>query len=341
MKTAEIRVLLWSGACAAAFVFANGALAPVMAQSASHVAVTDLPLAPPSVIATNQTGSLDALVTAFSVPFHELAAGASAGRGPAPGESWVIADLEMSLLCVAAGEFMMGSDIDLNLGQENYGPENPAHKVRFSKPYWVGKTEVTQRQWKTIMGNNPSKYRGEDLPVEMVNWQDCVDFAEKLTQRERAAGRLPAGYVYRLPTEAEWEYAARGGAKSKGYEYAGSDTMKDVGWQLSLPYSMALEGPHPVAQKKPNELGLYDMSGNVSEWVHDSFTSDYYEKSPELDPQGPAPWSGIRLLRGGSWSHMYKCRTRERHGGYMPETKTGQWGLRIVLAPVLSDTSEP
>jgi len=208
---------------------------------------------------------------------------------PAAGQNLVVADLGMEMVYVEPGSFQMGS----NSGDSD---EKPVHAVRISRAFWMDKYEVTQSQYEAITGRNPSSFKGLNLPVDSVSWNDAVAFCRTLTDRERKAGRLPQGYVYRLPTEAEWEYAARGGSKSRGFEYAGSGSLDEVAWHSGNSGSKT----HPVGQKNANELGLYDMSGNVWEWCHDSYDEGYYAKSPSSDPTG-ASSGGLRVLRGGSW----------------------------------------
>jgi len=163
--------------------------------------------------------------------------------------------------------------------------------------------------------------------VETVSWDDAVAFCQRLTERERQAGRLPAGCVYRLPTEAEWEYAARGGNKSRGFAYSGSNTRDDVAWNVSNSDNRT----HPVGGQKANELGLCDMSGNVWEWCHDSYDKGYYAKSPSSDPTG-ASSSGLRVRRGGSGiSHPWFCRVTIRNG-YSPDNRRDDDGFRVVAS---------
>jgi formylglycine-generating enzyme required for sulfatase activity len=168
--------------------------------------------------------------------------------------------------------------------------------------------------------------------VEQVSWNDCVEFCRKLTERERAAGRLPAGYVYRLPTEAEWEYAARGGDKSQGYKYSGSNDLDEVGW-----YKDNSDGKtRLVGQKKPNELGLYDMSGNVYEWCHDGY--DAHPSGSVTDPQGASDGS-LRVLRSSSWfndAFTLACRTKGSLSG-----NSDIVGFRVSLAPPVQSASSP
>ena len=167
-------------------------------------------------------------------------------------------DVKLKMVKVEKGSFQMGSN-------DGNSYEKPVHKVTLTKDFWIGETEVTQSQYKTVMGKNPSSFKkGGNYPVECVSWYDAMAFCRKLTELERSAGRLPKGYEYTLPTEAQWEYAARGG-KSKGYEYSGSDDLGEVGWS----WDNSNGATHSVRQKKPNELGLYDMSGNVYEWCRD------------------------------------------------------------------------
>jgi formylglycine-generating enzyme required for sulfatase activity len=228
--------------------------------------------------------------------------------------------LDIDLLPVPAGRFQMGSDS----GESN---EKPVHEVQISRPYWMGKTEVTQRQWQAIMGNNPSEFKGDNLPVENVSWTDAVSFCTKLTEREQDADRLPECYVYRLPTEAEWEYAARGGDKSKGYEYSGSSTLADVAWYTDN----SGRTTHPVGQKKPNEIGLHDMSGNVWEWCLDWYGD--YPAAESVDPFGPATGTD-QVDRGGSWvSPSRDCRSTNRDWN-APAGRDCGLGFRVVLAPV-------
>ncbi len=185
------------------------------------------------------------------------------------------------------------------------------------------------------MGNNPSRFKGDNLPVERVSWYDAVEFCNRLSRKE---GLTPEYTIsgkdvtwnrsadgYRLPTEVEWEYAARGGNKSRGYRFSGSDDPKEVAWYSAN----SGEKTHPVGQKKPNELGIYDMSGNVWEWVWDWYDSDHYSSSPASDPTGPYTGS-LRVLRGGSWrSDARDLRSANRSSGG-PSVSLINLGFRIV-----------
>jgi formylglycine-generating enzyme required for sulfatase activity len=183
----------------------------------------------------------------------------------------------------------------------------------------MGETQVTQALWQAVMGKNPSKFKGNDqCPVEQVLWNECQNFIAELNRI--------TGEHFRLPTEAEWEFAARGGNESKGCRYAGSNDFDEVAWYDGNSNSQT----HQVATKQPNELGLYDMSGNVWEWCADWFGKDYYQTSPEVDPQGPDLGHG-RVLRGGSWGDIAGgCRLSTRDG-VDPECGDNLFGLRLSL----------
>jgi formylglycine-generating enzyme required for sulfatase activity len=242
----------------------------------------------------------------------------------APKQNRIIPDLGIKCIYVEAGAFRMGS------AESGPNDEKPVHQVKISRGYWMGIYEITQAQWRALMGTEPSKFKGDELPVEMVSWHEAAEFCRKLTDRERKEGRLPDGYVYRLPTEAEWEYAARGGTKSQGFEYPGSNDPEDVAWH----YPGSSDETHPVGTKRPNELGLYDMSGNVWEWCLDWYAPDYYAKAPETDPinnnHGDKTY---RVCRGGSWGlYPTHCRSANRGGG-TPAGKFYSYGFRVVLAP--------
>ena len=195
-----------------------------------------------------------------------------------------------------------------------------SRNLTLTKDYYMGETQVTQALWQAVMGENPSWFPGNDQrPVECVSWNDCQDFIEKLNRI--------TGEHFRLPTEAEWEFAARGGNESKGCRYAGSNDLDEVAWYDE---DWDKGSTHPVAGKQPNELGLYDMSGNVYEWCADWYEEDYYQTSPEVDPQGPVSVP-FRVLRGGSWDgDAWLCRLSHRdwndpvNGGY-------GCGLRLSL----------
>lgn len=186
-----------------------------------------------------------------------------------------------------------------------------------SGSFYLCKYEVTQRLWREVMGDNPSEMQGDDLPVEDVNWNDCQTFIAKLNEL--------TGKHFRLPTEAEWEYACRGGKNSKGYKYSGSDNLDEVAW-----YDENSDGKtHPVGQKQPNELGLYDMSGNVWEWCSDWYGS--YSSSSQTNPTGLTSGS-MRVLRGGGWSYdAGSCRVSCR-GGIDAYFRDNCYGFRLALS---------
>ena len=215
---------------------------------------------------------------------------------------------------VEAGSFYMGATSEM---QNPYSDEKPDHRVTLTNNYYVGKYEVTQALWQAVMGSNPSNFKGDALPVEQVSWNDCQDFISKLN-------RL-TGKNFRLPTEAEWEYAARGGKKSRGYQFSGSITLGDVAWYKENSGSKT----HVVGTKQPNELGIYDMAGNVWEWCQDWY--DQYSESSQNNPTGAA--SGAeRVCRGGAWGSLaVSCRSSERDR-CSPTYSCDNLGLRLILS---------
>jgi len=208
------------------------------------------------------------------------------------------------MVYVEGGTFQMGS-------KKGDSDEKPIHTVTVSS-FYMDKTEVTQAQYRKVMGKNSSYFSGcDDCPVENVNWHDANEYAKRVGKR--------------LPTEAEWEYAARGGNKANGYQYAGSNNIREVAWYSKNSGSQT----HPVGQKQPNELGLYDMSGNVWEWCSDWYDDDYYSNSPQNNPQGPN--SGTRrVLRGGGWyDDDSSCRVANR-SRLNPVSRFDSLGFRLV-----------
>ena len=222
-------------------------------------------------------------------------------------------DLNPQMIYVQGGSFVMGSNND---GDD----AKPLHRVTLSN-FYIGKYEVSQAQWIAVMGNNPSSFQDcDNCPVEQVSWYDVQDFIQKLNQK--------TGKNYRLPTEAEWEYAARGGNKGNGYPYSGSSDINSVGW-----YSDNSNGKtEPVGEKQANELGIYDMTGNVWEWCSDWYSDSYYKKSPAVNPQGPPSGPG-RLRRGGGRGDAARaCRVAYRVLS-APGFRSSSIGFRLVLAP--------
>jgi len=221
---------------------------------------------------------------------------------------------------VEGGTFQMGATSEQ---KDPYVLEKPVHRVTLSD-YYIGETEVTQGLWEAVMGSNPSNFKGNDLPVEMVSWDDCQKFIKKLN---RLTGRR-----FRLPTEAEWEFAARGGNKSRGYQYSGSDNIAEVAWYTSTTND---KGTKNVKTKQSNELGLYDMSGNVWEWCQDRYGWRHeryggYSSSAQTNPQGPSSGS-YRVVRGGGWRIDARlCRVSYR-AYYTPDFRYFILGLRLAL----------
>ena len=232
-----------------------------------------------------------------------------------------VGNVQFRMMPVAGGKFMMGADEK----QASWAAadEKPLHEVALSD-YYIGQYPVTQGLWRAVTGRNPSNNKaGDDYPVEYVSWDDCQGFIKKLNDR--------TGLAFRLPREAEWEYAARGGWQSRGFIYSGSDNADDVAWHEGNSSLGFWKGrrTHPVGQKKPNELGLYDMSGNVWEWCQDWYGE--YTAETQTDPAGPA--SGrYRVLRGGSyWCGARHCRVSFRIDGD-PGYRYDDFGLRLVLS---------
>lgn len=222
--------------------------------------------------------------------------------------------VRFKMIYVEGGSFMMGAADD---DSEAYDDEKPRHKVTLDG-YYMAETQVTQALWEAVMGSNPSEFKGANRPVECVTWNDCQEFLKKLNAL--------TGQQFCLPTEAQWEYAARGGKRSKGYKYAGGNNLDSVAWWDENPNDETQD----VKQKQPNELGLYDMTGNVWERCNDWFDKNYYANSSEHNPQGPGSGDG-RVLRGGCWYNGARiCRLSCRSYGGLDGWGLGQ-GLRLAL----------
>ena len=239
----------------------------------------------------------------------------------------------LKMIKVKAGRFQMGSPGN-ELGRWD---DETQHRVTLTKDFWLGATQVTQGQWKAVMGNNPSCFqKGDDYLVEQVSWDDEMEFCEKLNQKY--AAKLPSGYKFSLPTEAQWEYACRAGTttalnsgKNLTDERTNCPNVNEVGW---YDYEGKEDSTHPVAQKRPNAWGFYDMHGNVWEWCSDWYDEKYgCNDSDATDPQGPSNGSDL-VCRGGSWGRYARdCRAAYR-GNFAPTLRSSFLGFRLAFVPV-------
>ena len=222
----------------------------------------------------------------------------------------------LEMILAEGGSFFMGSD-----EEDAYSDEKPVHRVTLSD-FYISKYPATQALWKAVMGeeNNPSFFQGNKRPVESVSWEDTQVFIKKLNEL--------TGKGYRLLTEAEWEYAARGGNRGRGYKYAGGNKLKEVGWYEENSHGET----KAVGQKKPNELGLYDMSGNVREWVEDHWHADYQGAPTDGSAWVDREQGVVRVSRGGSWtSGARRCRVSYRSYN-IPTLRSILVGFRLGLS---------
>ncbi len=222
--------------------------------------------------------------------------------------------ISIDMVRVEAGTFTMGATAEM---KDPYDWEKPTHRVTLTNDYYIGKYEVTQALWQAVMGKNPSEDKGDNLPVEQVSWDDCQEFLSKLNRI--------TGKTFRLPTEAEWEYAARGGNKSRGYQYSGSNNLSDVAWY----WDNSGYETHAVGTKQPNELGIYDMSGNVEEWCQD--WSGEYSSSSQVNPTG-ANSGNCRAIRGCCWRHDARYCHSSYRSSSAPINRHDGLGLRLALS---------
>ena len=244
-----------------------------------------------------------------------------------PAETFIENGVTFNMVAIEGGTFTMGMTAEQE--SDAYDVEQPAHEVTLSS-YCIGQTEVTQALWQAVMDSNPSYFSSRNnyatnlqRPVESVSWNDCQTFISKLNQL--------TGRTFRLPTEAEWEFAARGGNKSKGYKYSGSNNPDDVAW-YSVPSQTSGNvgyGTQTVATKAPNELGLYDMSGNVWEWCQD-YWAQSYSSDAQTNPTGPTSGPG-RVLRGGCWYYEAKYCSVLHRRFFGPLNTGNNLGLRLAL----------
>lgn len=233
-------------------------------------------------------------------------------------EPLITNSIGMKMVLIPAGEFMMGSE-------NGYSDQKPVHRVRITKAFYLGATEVTQGQYEQVMGTNPSRFRGDpQRPVELVSWPDAMEFCRKLSQKENQE--------YRLPTEAEWEYACRAGSSTKWCFGDDESLLVDYAW-----YKKNDNGStHAVGQKRPNAWGLYDMHGNVWEWCADWYDKDYYAKSAPHDPvcSQPPGFPAGRVVRGGSCgAAMHSGPSAERKRNWSPHGRNDIYGFRLARTP--------
>jgi len=224
----------------------------------------------------------------------------------------------MEFVLIPAGEFDMGSP---SQEKDRSDYESPVHKVTIQNSFYMGKSSVTQKQWKKIMGNNPSHFKGEDRPVEMVSWNDAQKFVKKLNEKESTD-------KYRLPSEAEWEYACRAGTRTRYSFGDGESKLNEYAWYAENSGSKT----HSIGQKKPNPRGLYDMHGNVWEWVQDKWHENYNDSPSDgsIWEDGSDGKSFDRVSRGGSWyCNIGFCRSASRFKRD-PESRINNMGFRLL-----------
>jgi formylglycine-generating enzyme required for sulfatase activity len=227
---------------------------------------------------------------------------------------------KLELVLVPAGRFRMGSPAK----EKDRSEDEAQHWVVITRPFYIGKYEVTQEQWAKVMGTNPSSFKGPKNPVECVSWDECQEFLKKLNGLAKERGQ------FRLPTEAEWEWACHAGTRTRYCSGDADEALADYAWF----YTNSGGTTHPVGTRKPNAWGLHDLHGNVEERCVDWYGEDYYAKSPRYDPTGPATGS-IRVVRGGSWTAFRgHCRSSDRSGAYtVYHMEEGYTGFRVVVVP--------
>ncbi len=232
--------------------------------------------------------------------------------------------LKLTLVKIEGGVYSIGFQPDAPDSDTSLTKDAAQHEVKLSS-YYISTTEITQELWQVVMNNNPSKTKGMGLPVTNVTWDQCQEFTKRLYQR--------TGGYFRLPTEAEWECAARGGHLSRGFKYSGSNTLDSVAWYRGNS-GMKRGGklaPRKVASKQPNELGIYDMAGNVREWCYDWYSPTYYDQGWQTNPHGPG-LSDFRVIRGGSYhSNAKGCLSMSRDYEF-PELSNDDIGFRLALS---------
>ena len=259
-------------------------------------------------LASNAVASSSSNTSGYSSGSSSMASGSNTISIP------VKDGISIEMVKVEAGTFMMGATSEMKNPNSD---EKPVHQVTLTNDYYMGKYEVTQALWEAVMGSNPSNFKGDNLPVETVSWNDCLGFISKLNSM--------TGRKFRLPTEAEWEYAARGGKKSRGYQYSGRSKISNVAWYDGNSGSWT----HPVGTKQANELGIFDMTGNVWEWCQDWYGS--YSSSSQTNPTGDTSGS-FRVSRGGSWfNDAGFCRSSYRFTS-TPDGRRFNLGLRLALS---------
>ena len=245
----------------------------------------------------------------------------SAEVGPVPGETFTVAAAKIVMLWVQPGTFRMGS---LEEEPDRKPDESPITRVTISRGFWLAQCEITQAQWSDVMGTSPAFFQGDPLlPVEQVSWDDAVAFCDRLNQRERAAGRLPDGYVYQLPSEAQWEYACRAGSR-EGVPRA---DLPDVAWFRENTRARS----ERVGLLRPNAWGFHDMLGNVWEWCADYHGP--YAGGMVVDPPNSNYTGTHRVVRGGSFTSRIEVLRPATRGGDDPETRNFILGFRLALAP--------
>ena len=259
-------------------------------------------------LASNAVASSSSNTLGYSSASSSMASGSNTISIP------VKNGISIEMVKVEAGTFMMGATSEM---KDPSSDEKPLHQVTLTNDYYMGKYEVTQALWRAVMGSNPSYFKGDNLPVEKVSWKNCQKFISKLNKM--------TGRKFRLPTEAEWEYAARGGKRSRGYQYSGNSNISNVAWYDGNSGSK----PHPVGTKQANELGIYDMSGNVYEWCSDWYGS--YSSSSQTNPTGSD--SGVcRVCRGGCWSGKARRCCLSCRFDCTPGYRFSFHGLRLALS---------
>ena len=266
-------------------------------------------------LAEGETKSLSGTLQQGAVATTTPTASGSVNSGSLGGnQTFTVKGVEFTMIAVEGGTFTMGATPEQGSDVESW--EKTTHQVTLST-YYIGETEVTQALWRAVMGKNPSNFKGDNLPVEQVSWNDCQEFIRKLNAL--------TDKNFRLPTEAEWEFAARGGKKSRGYKYSGSKTIDDVAWYAKN----SGDKTHPVKTKQANELGIYDMSGNINEWCSDWYGE--YSRDKQTNPTGSKKGK-FRIFRGGGFNYYPKfCRSSRRNYG-APNDGYCYDGFRLALS---------